>query len=190
MVNTFLPFPQFTKSAQALDYKRLGKQRVEAWQILQALLGKTTGWVNHPATKMWRGHERALCEYGIAICKEWIARGYKDTMLDRFVAVHALLPDCEMPVWLGDPIFHESHQSNLMRKDPTHYDFHVLNDLPYQWFEDSGYNADQTQWVTYRIGATKYTQTFVHHKERKELPEHITKTVEHWIQEQKAGSKV
>jgi hypothetical protein len=69
MVNTFLPFPQFTKSAQALDYKRLGKQRVEAWQILQALRGETKGWTNHPATKMWRGHEKALCEYGIAICK-------------------------------------------------------------------------------------------------------------------------
>ncbi|CAB4179346.1 hypothetical protein UFOVP1033_92 [uncultured Caudovirales phage] len=188
MVNTFLPYPQFTKSAQALDYRRLGKQRVEAWQILQALRGETTGWTNHPATNMWRGHERALCEYGIAICKEWISRGYQDTMLDRFVAVHSFLPDCDMPVWLGDPHFHESHQSNLMRKDPKYYDFHVLNDLPYLWFEGSGYNSDQKLCVTYRTGATKYTQTFVHHKEREPYPEHIAKTIEHWIQEQKAGA--
>ena len=40
MVNTFLPYPDFVKSAKALDYKRLGKQRVEAWQILRALRGE------------------------------------------------------------------------------------------------------------------------------------------------------
>jgi hypothetical protein len=137
VVNTFLPFPDFVESAKALDYRRLGKQRVEAWQILQALRGETKGWTNHPATKMWRGHEKLLCEYGIAICKEWIARGYKDTMLDRFVAVHALLPDCEMPVWLGSDSFHASHQSNLNRKDRDHYNFNVEDDLPYLWYEKS-----------------------------------------------------
>ena len=137
MVNTFLPFPDFVDTAKALDYKRLGKQRVEAWQILQALRGETRGWVNHPATKMWRGHERALCEYGIAICKEWIARGYNDTMLDRFIAVHSLLPDTGLPVWIGTNSFHESHQSNLKRKDADHYNFNVADDLPYLWFERS-----------------------------------------------------
>ena len=61
MVNTFLPYPDFVKSAKILDYKRLGKQRVEAWQILRALRGETKGWRNHPATNLWRGHEKALC---------------------------------------------------------------------------------------------------------------------------------
>jgi len=51
MVNTFLPHADFVKSAESLDNKRLGKQRVEAWQILQALRGNTKGWVNHPATR-------------------------------------------------------------------------------------------------------------------------------------------
>jgi hypothetical protein len=32
MVNTFLPFPSFEASARCLDNKRLGKQRVEAYQ--------------------------------------------------------------------------------------------------------------------------------------------------------------
>lgn len=137
MVNTFLPYPEFTKTAQSLDYKRLGKQRVEAWQILSALLGKSKGWTNHPATQMWRGHEKALCEYGIAICQEWIERGYKDTMLARFVAMHATLPDTGMPEWLGNTAFHLSHQSNLKRKDATHYQFEVPNDLPYEWNRDS-----------------------------------------------------
>lgn len=135
MVNTFLPYPDFVESAKALDYRRLGKQRVEAWQILQALRGQTKGWVNHPATKMWRGYERALCDYGIAICKEWIARGYKDSMLERFVAVHSELPNTGLPIWLGSNSFHASHQSNLNRKDNTYYNFNVESDLPYLWYE-------------------------------------------------------
>ena len=37
IMQTFLPFPDFKMSAQVLDYKRLGKQRVEALQILKTL---------------------------------------------------------------------------------------------------------------------------------------------------------
>jgi hypothetical protein len=36
-MQTFLPFPHFTMSAMVLDRQRLGKQRVEALQILKAL---------------------------------------------------------------------------------------------------------------------------------------------------------
>lgn len=133
MVNTFLPYADFIKTAQALDYRRLGKQRVEAWQILRALLGLTQGWRNHPATNMWRGHERALCEYGIAICDEWINRGYKDTMRERFIALHATLPMTGLPAFIGNSEFHLSHQSNLKRKDSDHYAFEVPTDLPYIW---------------------------------------------------------
>ena len=74
----------FKKVAECLDYRRLGKQRVETWQIYRALTGQSTGWVNHPATKMWRGYKQALLYYGICMCREWIKRGYNDTMLPRF----------------------------------------------------------------------------------------------------------
>ena len=36
-MNTFLPYPNFEKSTKCLDNKRLGKQRIEAWQIYNAL---------------------------------------------------------------------------------------------------------------------------------------------------------
>jgi len=36
-VQTFLPYPDFKKSLQALDYRRLGKQRLEAYQIIRIL---------------------------------------------------------------------------------------------------------------------------------------------------------
>ena len=36
-MQTFLPYPDFAKSAMCLDNKRLGKQRIECLQILKAL---------------------------------------------------------------------------------------------------------------------------------------------------------
>ena len=54
-MQTFLPYKTFKQSAQVLDNKRLGKQRVEAYQILRALCGESKGWVHQPATVMWRG---------------------------------------------------------------------------------------------------------------------------------------
>jgi hypothetical protein len=55
LMQTFLPSTSFIQSAKCLDYKRLGKQRVEAKTIINILEGKTTSnaWRNHPATKMW-----------------------------------------------------------------------------------------------------------------------------------------
>jgi hypothetical protein len=145
MVNTFVPYSDFVKSAKALDYRRLGKQRVEAWQILRALLGITKGWANHPASTMWRGHEKALCEYGIAICQEWIDRGYKDTLLPNFVALHSTLPDTGLPFWIGNSEIHKSHQSNLKRKDADYYQFNVPTDMPYLWADAQN---KTTKWGT------------------------------------------
>lgn len=135
-MQTFLPFPSFSDSARALDWRRLGKQRVEVWQILGALEGRTNGWANHPAARMWRGYERALCLYGLAVCDEWIRRGYRDTMRVRFLAALERHDGPETPGWLGDEDFHRSHQSNLLRKSPEHYGpifGDVPADLPYVW---------------------------------------------------------
>ena len=135
-MQTFLPFPEFNRSAQALDYKRLGKQRVETLQIINALMGKTKGWVNHPATKMWRGHEKLLATYGKEMCIEWRSRGYNDSLLERFVEFEKQFPDCPAPEWLGKTELHLSHQSNLVRKLPEFYTQafpNVSGDMPYFW---------------------------------------------------------
>lgn len=138
-MQTFLPYPDFAQSARALDRQRLGKQRVEVLQILNALAPADTdtstkkGWSNHPATRMWRGFQPALLTYGIAMCDEWISRGYTDTLKPRFEA--QLTSPISLPPWLGDPDFHRSHQANLVRKYPDHYIplFGPLPDLPYIW---------------------------------------------------------
>jgi hypothetical protein len=120
-MQTFLPYNDFVKSAQVLDRQRLGKQRVETLQLLKALKGETKGWVNHPAAKMWRGYENCLVVYGVAMCDEWIKRGYKDTCRDKILAYRDYETAVVVPPWLGRDDFHESHRSNLLRKDPDYY---------------------------------------------------------------------
>lgn len=137
-MQTFLPYPNYQKSAQVLDRQRLGKQRVEAKQILNALAGLTTGWVNHPATRMWRGYEPALALYGSVVCIEWRNRGYNDSLLPFFVDYMLEWDDDELidPPWLGNRAFHRAHKSNLLRKDPEWYSRYFRNipdDLPYVW---------------------------------------------------------
>ncbi|WP_433989515.1 hypothetical protein SuNHUV7_00560 (plasmid) [Pseudoseohaeicola sp. NH-UV-7] len=130
-MQTFLPYPDFTASAQCLDYKRLGKQRVECRQILNALEGRSRGWVNHPATRMWADHIDALKLYYNIVSEEWISRGYRHN-----IGFYEVGCDVDLPSWLGDGRFHLSHQSNLVRKSPAHYRQHcpdVPNDLPYVW---------------------------------------------------------
>ena len=99
-MQTFLPYPDFVASVKALDYRRLGKQRVEAMQLvnstnkLAADPSAKVGWANHPARTMWRGYLPDLPD------------------------------DIQMPDWIGDDRVHASHRSNLLRKDPSYYSVH------------------------------------------------------------------
>jgi hypothetical protein len=135
-VQTFLPYPDFVDTAEVLDYRRLGKQRVEARQILATLQGtsKRKGWIHHPAVRMWRGYEDALIVYSNVMIRVWIQRGYNNTME---ILPPAGLP--ELPPWFGDETFHASHRSNLLRKDPEYYGQFGWTegpDLPYVWPEE------------------------------------------------------
>lgn len=137
-MQTFLPYTNFTDSAAALDRLRLGKQRVETLQIMTALV-MNTGWVNHPATKMWRGYENSLMDYQGAIVDEWLDRGYRDTCYDKTLAIFQEIDRDISPLdppWLGNFEFHFAHQSNLVRKDPGYYRHQfptVPDNLEYIW---------------------------------------------------------
>lgn len=129
-MQTFLPYPDFRKSLECLDNKRLGKQRVEAMQLINALERGGGAWFNHPACQMWKNDIDALrlyCDYSISV---WEERGFKNTM-KKYSRV------CETyPSWFGNPEFHASHRSNLLRKDPIHYGqfgWTEPHDLPYIW---------------------------------------------------------
>lgn len=141
-MQTFLPFEDFSECAKVLDWKRLGKQRVECKQINKALRGEyKTAWVNHPATRMWLGYELALCEYSIAICNEWRNRGYADAQLGYFYEQQMFWESIRgtesfFPSWLGGAALHASHRSNLLRKDRGFYEkfgWSEPDNLEYVW---------------------------------------------------------
>jgi Pyrimidine dimer DNA glycosylase len=136
-MQTFLPYRNYRQSAQSLDNRRLGKQRVECLQILKSLTIDGYGWRNHPAVKMWHGYKGALIQYSLDICNEWRSRGFKDTCLDKIMDFMRADDNNDTPPWLTDE-FCLSHQSNLLRKDPAFYRHHfpeVPDNLPYLWPE-------------------------------------------------------
>ena len=133
-MQTFLPYLLFEETASILDYRRLGKQRVEAFQIHNIITQPhyVGSWAHHPAVKMWRGYENALKLYVNVMIAEWVRRGYRNTLLYYDIETSDII----FPWWLGDAIFHDSHKSNLLRKFPEYYSqFHwgVSDDLPYVW---------------------------------------------------------
>jgi hypothetical protein len=148
-VQTFLPYPDFAATAVVLDQRRLGKQRVEALQVLRGLTVDGYGWRNHPAVLMWGGFEEALAAYGLEMCRAWVSRGFADTVEatiradlrtaglgDRPRTQRRLDAAGLLPPWLGREDLHRSHRSALLRKDPGHYGNHftdVPDDLPYVW---------------------------------------------------------
>ncbi|WP_406419234.1 MSMEG_6728 family protein [Streptomyces sp. NBC_01614] len=148
-MQTFLPHPDFRQTALLLDRRRLGKQRVEALQVLRGLTVPGYGWRRHPAVRMWTGYEEALVRYGLEICRVWREQGHRDSCAASLVAgpaVHRpgvavrdqaeLAAAGELPPWLGDGAFHESHRSALVRKDRAVYGdlfSGVPDDLPYVW---------------------------------------------------------
>lgn len=147
-MQTFLPYPSIYRSVGCLDNKRLGKQRVEAKQIIDILEGKSNGWKNHPATKMWCGYVEALKMYYNYCIDEWERRGFKNNMLRMEPDLHNIKP----PWWWGNEDFHASHRSNLLRKNKEHYSqfgWEEVDDLPYIWpiLKDSVVNeSDEVGW--------------------------------------------
>lgn len=138
-MQTFLPYPSFQESAKVLDYRRLGKQRVEAMQIFNCLKDQrlglpVKGWKNHPAVLMWNGFEFALLDYLEAVIIEWKSRGYRNNIDVNYLRGHAT-GSSKLPLWLGKRELHISHQSSLVRKFPGHYKryFDVDGSLPYYW---------------------------------------------------------
>lgn len=145
-----------------LDQKRLGKQRIEAAQILEILLQKpilpkslqsivpvdftTLIWKSHPAVLMWAEHEQWLLSYLDVCIGEWCNRGY----LNNIVVPEYDQSSQDPPKWLGHGPFHRSHRSNLLRKFPAHYRQFwpgERDDLAYWWPTDfpefSGEEAKQ-----------------------------------------------
>ena len=156
-MQTFVPYPHVIQSLEVLDDKRLGKQRVEAYQILLAIYnlgpvyddsGRNTigfkpresRWSNHPAVRMWRDFDCGLTAYALASCKIWTEREFRDSLHSTISRLHAEVHGDDhrcnpmsrdiYPDWWGNEDLHRSHRSNLLRKFPEHYAPIFEDDLP------------------------------------------------------------
>lgn len=160
-MQTFIPTTEsFDDMAKYLDRQRLNKQALEGWQILMVLLelnpdgSKRTvkGWANHPAVKMWRGHEVSLYVYIQAMVDEWKRRGYNSTIGDKAketmkVALSAGLvsqTDAVPPVWISNQdLFKKvsaSHRLALLTKNYEWYS-------QFGWPEDIGVKPDSYTYI-------------------------------------------
>jgi hypothetical protein len=130
-MQTFLPYKDFTKSANVLDSKRLNKQILEGYQILKVLNSDDprAAWRNHPAVKMWRGSETHLYNYVLSMANVATLRGIKtDKNLENIETLRkATLQNwgTKKPFWIKNKSIvdrlTESHRANLYRKDPEFY---------------------------------------------------------------------
>ena len=131
-MQTFLPYPSKRESLDALDNKRLNKQILETYQILNILTGnsKSGAWRNHPAVLMWEGAESELYRYGMTAIVLAEMRGIKT---DKNKAnMHALsrsrkslIWEDNQSLWAKTPSILKrvtaTHKANLYRKDPIYY---------------------------------------------------------------------
>jgi len=146
-MQTFLPYPDFFRSAMALDKKRCWKQVVEAKQILCVLRAeglpakwvksasyKNQRWFNHPAVQMWGGYEEAL-------------KDYFNQVLFVSVAVHKIntkmkmlsVKTYDLPWWINNASFHKAMRSRLIQKDSKFYSKRFLK-------SDRGFNKGKYFW--------------------------------------------
>lgn len=152
MVNTFIIVPDIYQTAKMLDDKRLGKQRLEAKQLIDVLerydqtMVLEGGWSTHPATRSWVGYTNALKAYFNIMVEEWISRGNNNTM-SMYPVDHRLfrIVPCSFdgktakfegnfdqycyPYWISFPPLYMSHQASLCRKFPEYYKNFLRDEL-------------------------------------------------------------
>jgi len=136
-MQTFITNSTDSLGVEALDSKRLNKQLLEARQILNILVTMrndptaTPAWRNHPAVKMWHGHEFQLFRYCTRLVIELNARGIK---FDKnYEAINKLMDSLDVdvaeidtkPDWMTDPVKFDkvitTHRASLYRKAPEFY---------------------------------------------------------------------
>jgi Pyrimidine dimer DNA glycosylase len=117
-MQTFLP-ETVDRSPKILDTLRLGKQVLEASQIIEIL--HTSPYSGHPATRMWRGYEWGLMYYLDCMHEEFqIRRNKIHKAYEQCVKMHGDWCRHQMfgqfPSWLGREEIHSSHRARLLQK--------------------------------------------------------------------------
>lgn len=130
-MQVFRPYVDWWRSARVLDDRRLGKQRVEAKQVMMTILRKMglvndgrRGWLNHPVVLMYYNdgspYFRDLVGYFNACVEEWTRRGMRSSIsLSDITHLIEEIRSAE-----GNPLtrIHElEYRRVLILKEPKHY---------------------------------------------------------------------
>lgn len=143
-MQTFLPYKDYSQCAKILDNKRLNKQILEGYQILNILSGTSPSgaWRNHPAVLMWKNAEKSLRIYVKHMIKEARHRGIRtdknEANIEALEAISGHLWGTDKPVWSKASHIDRvniTHRANLYRKDPIYYsifftDIKSINNKP------------------------------------------------------------
>lgn len=120
-MQTFLTSYNLSENAKVLDNKRLFKQLLEGYQILNTIINNGQ-WENHPAVKQWKSTPQALFWYIHSIWNECKIRGIaensnlyfrcKDLLLEKDLNEQFL----ENPKWWNRQDIISSHRGRLKCK--------------------------------------------------------------------------
>lgn len=136
----FMPHPDYEETAWTLypgHPGHLGNQFYREGRTI--LFG---GWRNHPASKMWYNYRHSLCDYLVELYRVLKKRGIGDyrKYYKEIRTFQKTLNDNGEPKWLGNQEVHDSHKSNLLRKDIekgwnwyNKFGWEVPNNLSYVW---------------------------------------------------------
>jgi hypothetical protein len=100
---------------------------VEAFQLIQVLEGKSSGWKNHPACRMFWKYKNALIQYYNLSLQANIDRFHVNFVKLKPIEISG---EIESPHWLGYPKFHEMQRGRLLDKNPVYYSQFYWKELP------------------------------------------------------------
>ena len=132
MTQTFMISPNFAETAHCLDNRRLNKQIVEAFQVYRYLIGDCEMQGNPHPYRIWKGYEKALIAYIVALHDEWIERYdrglrggkrcHKNGMeAERISIQKSFFSNYKDPDWINSEEVLSSHRAALLYKDYTWY---------------------------------------------------------------------
>lgn len=143
-MNIFLPYvTDINKSIESLDDRRLIKQILEVYQLLQIyekekhgiVLNSSRGYQNHPIYKHYRQYPDFLYLYGWCACQEYLYRFAKHHKYEEYFA-HEVNSSKRAEFYNYIPFYMEGHKNdpNMIRTtDPNNVEFLFQNKLINKW---------------------------------------------------------
>lgn len=121
----YMPYPDFQRSVEVLDYRRLNVMMISCFNLLSFYSKAHTSLAipRYHGIGMWAwfGYEKALLKLAETCEKEWLKRGYKTKFRSQWYHNSRWSSQPDVPDWLSDSEFCESQQAYLVKKNPELY---------------------------------------------------------------------